>query len=653
MTDLETGASTSDLRDTELPGVSTRAVLLGLGFSLLIAVGEPYGVLVVRGSALAADFSTGAALCLYFFLVMLINPLLGLLSRSRLRRGELVTIYIMMIVAAAIPSWGFTMNLIPLMAGFSYYATTANNWSQEIIPYLPDWLVVDNAAAVQALFEGASPGESIPWDEWMLPLLAWSAFIITIYFVTICLLVILRKQWMENEKLLFPLAVLPLEMSPSDGTASPLFRNWLLWVGFGIPALLKSTVALHSYFPSIPAVTLKTSTMIFSESIKVPLTPHFEVIGLSYLLSLDVSFSVWFFTLLAMVMTGVMRLLGWSIGPTQAFSDPSPPSIAHFAIGALFFLVISSFWSARSHLKDVVGKALGRRPHVDDSQELLSYRTALFGSVIGTVLAGVWLYATGLNLQGTVVFLLSSLVIYIGVARIISQTGLAYARAAVAAPVFTANALGSSALGPAGLSALGLSFAWAADLRTFVMASTATGLKMAREVGIEHRRLLWAVIAAIVVSLAGSMWVVLVLAYDHGGNNIGTWQFQGLPSYTGGWVLANIANPQPAQAWHLGFTGVGATGMAIMTYLKNRFIGFPIHPIGMALGLTWPLYNVWFSICLAWLLKAAIVKYYGSRGYVILRPLFLGLVLGSFVTTGIWWMIDGLTGMSGNVLTYF
>jgi hypothetical protein len=202
--------------------------------------------------------------------------------------------------------------------------------------------------------------------------------------------------------------------------------------------------------------------------------------------------------------------------------------------------------------KDVVGKALGRRPHVDDSQELLSYRTALFGSVIGTVLAGVWLRATGLNLQSTVVFLLSALVIYIGVARIISQTGLAYSRAAVAAPVFTANALGSSALGPAGLSALGLSFAWAADLRTFVMASTATGLKMAREVGLEHRRLFWAVIAAIVVSLAGSMWVVLVLAYDHGGNNIGTWKFQGLPSYTGGWVLANIANPQPAQAWHLG-----------------------------------------------------------------------------------------------------
>ena len=636
------------------PGVSPRAVLLGLVFSLTIGVGEPYGVLVLRGAALAADFSTGAALFLFFFVVMLINPLLTLLSRSRLRRGELVTIYIMMIVAAAIPSWGFSMNLIPLMAGFSYYATTANNWSEELLPYLPDWLVIDDADTVQALFEGAGPGEIIKWDEWMSPLLAWSAFIITIYFVTICLLVILRKQWMENEKLLFPLAVLPLEMSAVEGQRmAPLFRNWLMWVGFFIPALVKSTVALHSYFASIPAMTLKLDVTIFDDLVRVPLTPHFEVIGLSYLLSLDVSLSVWFFALLSMVTMGLMRIMGWSIGPTQDFSDPSPPSIAHFALGALFFLVFSSFWNGRGHIKDVIGKAFGFSPEVDDKEELLSYRTAVIGAVAGAALAGFWLHNTGLSLTGTVTFLLSSLVIYVGVARIISQTGLAYARACVTASTLTVNAIGTSALGPTGLSALGLTFAWAADLRTFVMASTATGLRMAKEVGLEHRRLFWAVMGAIIVSLVGSVWAILVIAYEHGGNNVGHWQFQGLPQLTGGWILTHITNPEPTRWLHLGFAGSGALGMGILSYVKNRFITFPVHPIGMAVGLTWPLYNVWFSICIAWMLKLFILKYSGSSGYATIRPLFLGLVLGGFVTTGVWWIVDGLTGMSGNVLTYF
>ena len=636
-----------------LPSVSLRAVILGLPLALVIAVGDPYGVLVVRGSALAADFSTGAALCLFFFVVLLINPVLSLLRRTRLRRGELVTVYIMMIVAAAIPSWGFTLNLIPLMAGFSYYATSSNDWGEQILPFLPDWLIVSSdAGAVQGLFEGVAVGVPLPWDAWMRPLLAWSAFIVTIYFVTICLLVILRRQWMEHEKLLFPLATLPLEMSASDRGATPLFRSWLMWIGFIIPTTIKSTIALHSYFPFVPAVDLKTNVILL-ESMRGPLTPHFEVIGLSYLLSLDVSLSIWLFALLSMVATAVMNVLGWSIGPVQAFSDPSPPSIAHLALGALFFLVVSSFWNGRSHVKDVLSKAFGSAPEVDDSQELLSYRTAVFGAIIGSLVAGVWLHAAGLSVRGTVVFLLSSLIIYIGVARIISQTGLAYARAAVASPVFTVNALGGSALGPSGLGTLGLSFAWAADLRTFVMASTATGLKMAREVGLEHRRLFWAIAAAIFVSLVGSACTILVLAYEYGGINIGTWQFQSLSSFTGSWILGNIADPQPTQWWHVGFTGMGAAGMAVLTYLKSHVVGFPIHPIGMAIGLTWPLYNVWFSICIAWILKAVILKYIGSGGYATLRPLFLGLILGGFVTTGFWLIIDGLTGMSGNVLSYF
>ena len=95
------------MTETTGPGVSLRAVILGALMSLVIAMGEPYGVLILRGSPMAADFSTGAALFLFFPLVLLLNPLMKLLTGATLRRGELVTVYIMMIVAAAIPSWGF------------------------------------------------------------------------------------------------------------------------------------------------------------------------------------------------------------------------------------------------------------------------------------------------------------------------------------------------------------------------------------------------------------------------------------------------------------------------------------------------------------------------------------------------------------------
>ena len=84
-----------------------------------------------------------------------------------------------------------------------------------------------------------------------------------------------------------------------------------------------------------------------------------------------------------------------------------------------------------------------------------------------------------MNLPTAFVFQLSALVIFVGLARIISQAGLAYCRAPVAPAVFTVNTLGSASVGAPGLTALALNFPWSADIRTFVMASAATGLKLA------------------------------------------------------------------------------------------------------------------------------------------------------------------------------
>ncbi|HIF49911.1 MAG TPA: hypothetical protein EYQ68_08585, partial [Cytophagales bacterium] len=490
------------------PGVSRRAVLLGLLGSLLIAAGEPFGVLVLRGSPMGADFSTGAAIFLFLPLTLVLNPLVRLLGLPALRRGELVTIYIMMIVAAAIPSWGFTLNLIPLIGGFFYYATPENEWAQLIQPHIPMWLVPESRIDVWKLFEGGARGEPVSWSSWGPPLLIWSLFAVTIYFVTLCLLVILRKQWVEREKLLFPMAVLPLEMGTGEPgrILPPFFRSYVMWAGFLIPFLVNSLEALHRYYNFIPVIDMDASIPILRNSIYLRCSPRLEVIGLSYLLSLDVGFGVWFFAFLALLQTGLERMLGWNIGPVQPFSDPASPSVAHLAQGALLFLVFAGFWHGRRHLRDVLRKAFGDAPDVDDSSELFSYRTAVFGSLLGSLLALVWLLAAGLNLPTAFVFLTMSMVIFIGLTRIIAQTGLASYRASVASPIFTVNALGSSMVGATGLTVLGLNFAWAADVRTFVMASAATGVKLAQETALEGRRLFWAIMGAILVTLAGSAW---------------------------------------------------------------------------------------------------------------------------------------------------
>ena len=65
-----------------------------------------------------------------------------------------------------------------------------------------------------------------------------------------------------------------------------------------------------------------------------------------------------------------------------------------------------------------------------------------------------------------------------------------------------------------------------------------------------------------------------------------------------------------------------------------------------------PVSSAWFSVFLAWSVKAAILKYGGASLYLGMRPLFLGLVLGTFVSAGVWLVVDALTGVTGNVFTF-
>ena len=91
--------------------------------------------------------------------------------------------------------------------------------------------------------------------------------------------------------------------------------------------------------------------------------------------------------------------------------------------------------------------------------------------------------------------------------------------------------------------------------------------------------------------------------------------------------------------------------MAILSLLKARFVGFSIHPIGLTLGFTHPIRNIWFSVFVAWLIKALILKYGGANLYSRLKPFFLGMVLGTFGSAGFWLIVSSITGVGGLIFT--
>ncbi len=236
--------------------------------------------MIIKGSLLAHNLSTPAALFVFLVFVAVINVILGSLRRSfALSRSELATVYIMAMIATVIPTIRFTGYVLPIIAGLYYFATAENDWANLIHPNMPEWITPKDPDAITYFYEGLLEGRSVPWDEWFEPILYWCLFIVTLYFVMICMMVILRKQWMEKERLLYPLVQVPLEMIQDDERRSlikPFFKSPVMWIGFAIPFIIGNVNAFHNYFHFIPNIVISTDLMIFRSCFRIQIFHRFS-----------------------------------------------------------------------------------------------------------------------------------------------------------------------------------------------------------------------------------------------------------------------------------------------------------------------------------------------------------------------------------------
>jgi len=274
---------------------------------------------------------------------------------------------------------------------------------------------------------------------------------------------------------------------------------------------------------------------------------------------------------------------------------------------------------------------------------------AFWGTIICLVFLVGWLVASGLPLLPAVFFLAAALFIYIGITRVVTEGGLAATRAPMIPSVITTSTLGYNRIGQTGMAALGLTFAYAADIRTFVMASVANGLKMIEDVRARRRLLFWAILISILVAMVTAIWAVLFFGYRAGAINATRWYFISGPVYPWRYIAEVIKDPGSVHnKLYLNFTLLGAGLAVAFQFLRTRLLWFPFHPLGLAFSTIYLTTQLWFSIFIAWLLKSILLKYAGVRIYERSKLFFIGLIVGQFVVNGIWLIIDGFTGKIGN-----
>ena len=634
------------------PRVTFLALLVGCLFVFCIAAGAPYANMVLRGSYMALDFSNAGAIFLFFFFVLLVPAILRHF-RLKFHNHELAVIYIMALVGSSIATLGLTENFLPIISGGLYYASSENAWAEQIHPYVRRWMLPQDWEAIKYFYEGLPTGYAIPWSAWIKPLLCWLPAILALYFAMICTMVILRRQWIQHERLTFPLVQLPLAIIAEEEQTSrckPFFKNPIMWTGFAIPFTVGSMRALHNYHSFIPDINLVASFPFFRQTTEVTIALSFPMVGFSYFVNLDIALGIWLFNLIARIEEGSLNILGVSSTETLDFSGPSP-LVAHQGMGAMIVLVIFGFWMGRRHLAQVFRKAFLNDESIDDSDEILSYRVAVLGLLVSNLFIGWWLLEAGMAFWVVPIYLFALFLLCIGVSRVVSEGGVASTRTPLIPTAFVTSGLGSSALGPQNLTVLGMTYVWATSLRNLLMASCANGLKLAEEyLPGGKRALLWAILLSIVVSLVSSIWSVLYLSYSYGGINLNSWFFgpSGMPVYPFNFVSRELNSPDGPDIGGWLATAAGGSIMALLMVARQHLTWWPLHPLGFAISTNAMTNYIWFSVFLAWLIKGLVLKYGGPALFQRTRPFFLGLIAGQFSCAGIWLLIDYFTGMTDN-----
>lgn len=499
------------------------------------------------------------------------------------------------------------------------------------------------------------------------------------FMVFFGLAMLLRRQWDDRERLPFPLAQ-PLEtmLEEGHGENRGFLSDRLAWAGIGLVFLLHSWNAFETYSDGWPTIPLKNDLRAYLTeppwSYLRPLHCHIfpSVVAFMFLVSREVSFSLWFFYLVVMKI-GVMIASG-SFGLGQDgwyFTGGDGPKTIFVSqgTGAMLILVLAGAYFARRTLWSSLRQGLGLAPREADEPCSPLWGWGLFLGGMGALV--VWLCLYGMKPGWAAVLVACIVVSSVGVARLVSESGMLFTRgpnaAALTNTFFTPVQVGAKD------SVLLGTYGKVFEFETFRMIPL-TYLVSALHIGkvgrVNLNRLLLGMAVAIPLTLATAFFSYYYVGCS---SPIGAKQMGWTFSY---WAEGNYrdktdqarrikkaeqaleARTQEAKSraaaareanldgWRVGWTAVGAAVMTGFLLLRSHVFWWP-HPIGYVMWMAQhPMYQMWFSYLLGWLLKTLILRVGGNKAFSRGRRFFVGVIVGEALATLFWIAVAAWMGKS-------
>ncbi|MBC8234267.1 hypothetical protein H8E77_32360 [bacterium] len=629
-------------RISEKASVSVYTLLIGI---VLIPINIYWNVQMelVRYSGLPTTISLFFNVVFNLLVLSLLNAgAKRFLKKSLFKPGELVVIYAMLSIGSAIAGHSM-MEILPPMLGHPFwFATAENDWQDLFWRYIPRWLSIDDKNALRGYYEGDSTLYTIPHlKAWLTPVMAWSAFIFVVVFMMFCINIILRKQWIEREKLSYPIIQLPLSM-----TSSGFFSNRVMWLGFGIVAIVDILNGLHFLFPNVPRVFDKRYYIHFSDRPLnamgwIPFALYPFVIGLGFLIPLDLSLSCWFFFWFWKTQLVLGNIMGLR-------ALPGFPYLNSQAIGGYIGVALIALFVSRNHLYAALKQVFSSKGARDDSDEPMSYRTTVIAMVVGMIFLTAFCYKAGMDITVIVIFFILYFLISLGITRMRAELGAPVHDIHSTGPeVIMVTAVGTRQLGAQNLTVL--SFFWFLTRTHYshVMPHQLEGFKLANSTRVGNQKFLLAMTLASGVGILSAFWVLLHIPYKMGASTRIPWPtvtaFGREPWNRLQWWLSS---PSRSDLPSFMFMVFGLLFTFFLMFMRMKFFWWPLYPAAYAVTNSWGIHNIWFCLFLAWVAKQGILRYGGLKAHRQAIPFFLGLILGEFTVGSLWTIIGILFGIS-------
>jgi hypothetical protein len=616
-------------------------MVLGLPLALLI------GWLILRMEQ-PENYATptGLTLCYPVVVALLLLRLLnGIASRlfsihRALSRVELLCLYVLMGLGGAFVCWENLGILVPSLAfpaALPGRNEPGTDWLTTALTQLPTWALVQKPDAAKTLLQG---GEwNALWRAWLLPLFAWGGLLGVLLLMYQAMARLFFEPWVQHERLTLPLTSLPLEMTAPK---SPLWSSPLFWTGALLAGSLDIWNGLATFYPSLPLIPVKIqyfrpdmSSPAWAAVGNVPYSFHPLMIGLAFLLPLDVLFSTWFFYAVTRIELFVAGNLGVAKGVGYTFTD-TVPGIQVQCAGALLVLGGYWLWSARRTLWEAIRRA-------SDGEPGARRDVGVFTG--GAVFLVVFLSALGLPLWAAFLILFYMVLMALFVTRLRAEFGLPMHNLAFLGPDGPLLGLfGGYSLGREGLTALSAFYAVTRSQQGHPMPHLMEGAYLADRSGGNRVRFGWTVAAIGALLALTTPWLFLWTQTANGLEG-GNRAYHRLGMEGWNFLKTNLGQTPPPNLTTMTEMGVGGIVTVGLILLRRVWLTSPFNPVGFAISGSWNTMMVAFPLFLAWTAKALILRYGGLQAYRAAIPLALGVVLGEFVVGTFWEIFAICTGL--------